>query len=67
MVTIWVDADMTAEVLEDHIHEVKSKDVKNRNEQNERKAELTSWGFSLLIAAMSSALVVVDLGAVIGI
>jgi len=65
MVAAWVNADMTAEDLEDHILEVKSKEVKNRNEQNERKAELTSWGFSLLIAAMASALVVVVVDAVV--
>lgn len=65
MVTAWADADMTAEDLEDHILEVKSKEVKNRNKQNERKAELTSWGFSLLIAAMASALVVVVVSAVV--
>lgn len=66
MVAAWVDADMTGEDLEDHILEVKSREVKNRDKQNERKAALTSWGFSLLIAAMASALVVVILGAVIG-
>lgn len=65
MVSAWVNADMTAEDLEDHILEVKSKEVKNRNKQNERKAQLTSWGFSLLIAAMASALVVVVLDAVV--
>ena len=67
MVAAWVDADMTAEDLEDHILEVKSKEVMNRNKQNERKAKLTSWGFSLLIAAMASALVVVVVGAVVAI
>jgi hypothetical protein len=66
MVAAWVNADMTAEDLEDHILEVKSKEVKNRNQQNERKAELTSWGFSLLIAAMTTALVVVTVGALVG-
>lgn len=66
MVKMWVDADMTPEVLEDHILEVKSKEVENRNKQNERKAGLTSWGFLLLIAAMASALAVVIIGAVVG-
>lgn len=66
MVKMWVDADMTPEVLEDHILEVKSKEVENRNKQNERKAGLTSWGFLLLIAAMASALTVVIIGTVVG-
>lgn len=66
MVKMWVDADMTPDDLEDHILEVKSKEVSNRNDQNERKAKMTSWGFVLLIAAMLSALVVVIIGAVVG-
>lgn len=66
MVKAWVDADITPEELEDNILEVKSKEVDKRNDQNERKAKLTSWGFVLLIAAMLSALVVVVVGAVVG-
>lgn len=66
MVKRWVDADMTPEDLEDCILEVKSTEVRNRNEQKGLKTELTKWGFVLLIAAMASALVVVVLGAVAG-
>lgn len=66
MVAAWVDAEMTPDDLEDHILEVKSKEVSNRNDQNERKAEWTKWGFVLLISALASALVVVVLGAVVG-
>lgn len=65
MVKLWVDADMTAEALEDHILEVKSTEVANRNTQNERKAEWTKWGFLLLIASMASALVVLVVDAIV--
>lgn len=66
MVNTWVDADMTADTLEDHILEVKSKEVTNRNAQNELKARWLKWGFMLLIAAMASGLVLVIVGAVAG-
>lgn len=66
MVKAWVDADMTTDELEDHILEVKSKEVSNRNDQNERKAEWTKWGFVLLISAMATVLAVVVLSAIVG-
>ena len=43
--------------LEDHLLEVKKKEVEKRNKQNESKAEWTSCGFVFLILAMTSGLI----------
>lgn len=65
IVDCYVDADITADELEDHLLEVKKREVENRNAQNETKAELTSWGFVFLIVSMATAFGVVIFGAVV--
>lgn len=67
VVNQYVDADMTPESLEDHLLEIRTKEVEKRNEQNESKAGLTKWGFILLIAAMASSLAVVVVTAILGV
>jgi hypothetical protein len=64
VVDAWVDADMPADELEDNVLEVKAQEVTNRDAQNEKRAHLTNWGFSLLLAGLASTLVVVTLNAV---
>lgn len=64
VVDAWVDADMPADELEDNVLEVKAQEVTNRDTQNEKRAHLTNWGFSLLLAGLVSTLVVITLNAV---
>lgn len=64
VVDAWVDADMPANELEDNVLEVKAQEVTNRDVHNEKRAHLTNWGFSLLLAGLVSTLVVVTLNAV---
>lgn len=64
VVDAWVDADMPAAELEDNVLEVKAQEVTNRDAQNEKRAKLTNWGFTLLLAGLASTLVVVTLNAV---
>lgn len=64
VVDAWVDADMPAYELEDNVLEVKAQEVTNRDSLNEKRAGLTNWGFSLLLAGLASTLVVVILNAI---
>lgn len=64
VVDAWVDAEMPADELEDNVLEVKAQEVTNRDAQNEKRAKLTNWGFSLLLAGLASTLVVVTLNAI---
>ncbi|MCY7287863.1 MAG: hypothetical protein LH624_06330, partial [Cryobacterium sp.] len=57
--------DMPADELEDNVLEVKAQEVTNRDAQNEKRAHLTNWGFSLLLAGLASTLIVVTLNAAI--
>lgn len=66
VVDTYVNADMSPETLEDHLLEIRTKEVEKRNTQNESKAGLTKWGFILLIAAMASSLAVVVVTAILG-
>jgi hypothetical protein len=63
VVDAWVDADMPADELEDNVLEVKAQEITNRNVQNEKRADLTNWGFSLLLAGLVTSFVVVALNA----
>ena len=63
VVDAWVDADMPADELEDNVLEVKAQEVTNRDAQNEKRAKLTNWGFSLVLAGLVATLVVVTLNA----
>lgn len=68
VVDTYVNANMSPETLEDHLLEIRTKEVEKRNAQNESKAGLTKWGFGfiLLIAAMASSLAVVVVTAILG-
>lgn len=66
VVDTYVNANMSPETLEDHLLEIRTKEVEKRNAQNESKAGLTKWGFILLIAAMASSLAVVVVTAILG-
>lgn len=63
VVDAWVDADMTGAELEDHVLEVKAKEVTKRDEQNEERAKLTKWGFGLVLAGLVATLALVTLNA----
>jgi len=63
VVDTWVDADIAADELEDNVLEVKAQEVSNRNTQNEERAQLTNWGFSLLLAGLVTSLITVTLNA----
>ena len=63
VVDAWVDADMPADELEDNVLEVKAQEVTNRDAQNEKRAKLTNWGFSLVLAGLVATFAVVTLNA----
>lgn len=63
VVDTWVDADIPAVELEDNILEVKAKEITKRDESNEKRANITNWGFSLLLGGLVTTLIVVILNA----
>jgi hypothetical protein len=65
VVDAWVDADIPADELEDNVLEVKALEITNRDELNKKRAALTNWGFSLLLAGLASTLIVVVLNALV--
>ncbi|WP_130506053.1 hypothetical protein [Microterricola gilva] len=65
LVDTWVDSVRGAEELEDYLLEMKAVEIEFRDVSNQRRARATKAGFVLLIAALSTALIVAALTAMI--
>jgi hypothetical protein len=62
-VNTYVNDPMSGDVLEDHILEVKAKEITHRDEYNEKRSTATKVSLVLLIVSLIAALIVVGINA----